>query len=314
VQRNPTNVQRATGTSTITHPNGLTATFNFEEVSHPRNEVPYIYNVSLDGATRVLQDCYDTFAIKNKTLSGPGINNLTWSYNYSEGDGSFIGAAHSVENKWTEITHPNGVKHKQYFHIDYDWTDGQKFKEQWYSPSGTLLSTVTDTFQKGKLIGIDDNISFYNNEDNSRYLKKRTTQVTDQKSNSYTNTFSNFDGFDRALTTVGSNTFSSGTRTEVKELSDYLTDWVLGLSKKITVNGTVTTELNFCTTNTTNCRKYLPYNAYKFGAKVVDWTYNSDGTYKTIKDANNNAYTFSNYKAGLPRTIVAVRTTVVRFI
>tara|TARA_Y100000310_G_scaffold55280_1_gene50697 strand:+ start:794 stop:2431 length:1638 start_codon:yes stop_codon:yes gene_type:complete len=67
---------------TITHPNGVTGTFTFSGQLHGRSNVKMmkIRENETDYFT-----CHDylNYALKSKTLSGPGINEKTWNYSYS---------------------------------------------------------------------------------------------------------------------------------------------------------------------------------------------------------------------------------------
>ncbi|WP_196141160.1 RHS repeat domain-containing protein [Aliikangiella sp. G2MR2-5] len=299
---------RNSAEGSITSPNGLKGTFYLSERSHGRINVPR--RVMTSGMSINYEErMFDTMSLVKKVLTGPGLKNMTWSYYYSETDGAFSGDSAPSVYKYVITTAPDGTDTVTYFHRSYDWREGLKYKVRVRDENNVDLQSTYFSYTRGTLIGAVDELN--SNIQDDQYLQLVTQERVVHQGNDYYTKYSDFDIFDRPKQVESYLQGASQKLIKKTTYIDHVADWVIGLEDTVshidytsTDNDRVSTEKYvYCTSNTTTCRKYLPSSMYKNGVKVVDWTYHSDGNYKTIKDANSKVYTFSNYKRGLPQTI-----------
>ena len=89
-------------------------------------------------------------------------------------------------------------------------------------------------------------------------------------------------------------------RTETITYYDNPTKWVLGQTATVSDFGTGLVQSSTSFDPTTA----LPLTTTSFGKLQSTATYNANGTLATIKDGNNKTTTFSNWKRGIPQTIL----------
>ena len=101
----------------------------------------------------------------------------------------------------------------------------------------------------------------------------------------------------------------SYSRTEVITYYDDTSKWVLGQVASVTCVSSSPTSTS-CDGNdvmqqtTYNAATALPETTSAFGKPQSAMTYYADGTLATVTDGRNNTTTFSNWKRGIPQTIV----------
>ncbi len=98
-------------------------------------------------------------------------------------------------------------------------------------------------------------------------------------------------------------------RTEVITYHDNTAIWVLGQTASVTCVAAVPVNTS-CDGNdvvaqtTYDPATALPTASYAFGKLQQTANYNADGTVATVTDGRNNTTTFSNWKRGIPQTIL----------
>jgi YD repeat-containing protein len=95
---------------------------------------------------------------------------------------------------------------------------------------------------------------------------------------------------------AGVATATDFSRTEVIEYYDDAGNWVLGQTKKITVDGVVSDEVGYTS-------KAQPGVIKSFGAVLQVLTYNADGTVATLADGKGNTTTAGDWHRGIPRAV-----------
>ena len=80
----------------MTHPNGLTGSFNIRDTLHGRSNLPKIVTTLL--GDKHMTRCQNNLSLRSKTLNGPKIGELTWKYSYSQNHGAWNTGTQSFTN------------------------------------------------------------------------------------------------------------------------------------------------------------------------------------------------------------------------
>ncbi len=161
------------GSMSLTHPNGVTGTFNIAETKHRRGFAEWetvttlkCTNAFVNPATPTYYDVYhgpmETMSVTQKTISGPGIPTSNWTYTYEQDidadrypvghqfEGHPIASSETDPTNWTKVTGPTGIE-KTYYHFwpeqyasaTYDFGSKLDRLEIRASAGGTVLETQT---------------------------------------------------------------------------------------------------------------------------------------------------------------------------
>jgi YD repeat-containing protein len=133
-------------------------------------------------------------------------------------------------------------------------------------------------------------------------LKNRPIRqsTTVQDGVTFDNVVSAFDAFARPATVIKSN--SQGySRTEQTTYQDNLANWKLGQVKSVSKTAPGATVVM---SQTEYNAADMPWRTYSFGVLEQTLTYNPDGTLATAKDGKGNTTTLSNWKRGLPQSVL----------
>ncbi len=112
-----------------------------------------------------------------------------------------------------------------------------------------------------------------------------------------------------AMVLAGTAAAQTYSRTEVITYHDNTAIWVLGQTASVTCVAAVPVNTS-CDGNdvvaqtTYDPATALPTASYAFGKLQQTANYNADGTVATVTDGRNNTTTFSNWKRGIPQTIL----------
>ncbi|MEL7480522.1 MAG: hypothetical protein AAGJ29_03095, partial [Pseudomonadota bacterium] len=119
-----------TTSMSVTHPDGMSGTFNLRETRHQsgRREGFAICGLSQTPKQEANNEANwnSVFSVVSKTLSGSGYPSATWSYTYSGGtdDGTLmIPAADPNGYKWGEVTDPVGTRQRNYYVPSFSRTE-----------------------------------------------------------------------------------------------------------------------------------------------------------------------------------------------
>ena len=311
---------------TITHPSGAIGTFYVEPERHGRSNVPKQcanysspYNDDNDDVA-YYPLAYDAFSLKNKTVTGPGVATMQWSYSYSSSiyfapgtgptcTGSNCGAVVCTSDacagtsvaivtgpsgQWTRYTHGNS----------YRYNEGKLLKVE----RGTEPSAISQTQTYGYELAtsgqpfptpIASSLQLRGDGFTSEYLRPQKTSSILQDGVTYSSTVNAFDQFARSTSVTRSSNISYGyARTDATVYHDNLSKWVLGQAASVTANGYELSRTEYDT-------NALPIRSYANGNAVPKQTltYNADGTVATVKDGNNNVVALSGWKRGIPQNI-----------
>jgi RHS repeat-associated protein len=302
----------------ITHPYGVTGTFQLAEVRHRRG---------LNLVMEQIFDCpngepsppgspapawitaqADTISVVSKQLQGPGLVTATWSFQY-EYDTGPPGSSAADPTNTTVVTQPDG----SLIHYYHRWPEGMfggalLRKETRQSSGTTPLELITYSYIAETRPGFS--FGEYSSPTTPTFAKRRPAQTEVQRgSDTYTTVYA-YDSL------FSSPTYSFGHPTQVTETSNttaqglsriattaYLHDktlWVVGLPTTVTRNGKL-----FDTFAYDALRRVQTYS--RFGTLKATYTYHTgagqQGMVATYADALSNSYALSSWKRGKPQTV-----------
>lgn len=135
----------------IKHPSNATGLFVFTATRHYRDGVPFNCVVRDVGDQYLLiNNFFDVYALTSKTISGPGLANMTWSYDYVTGSSGVSPQAGDCMGCFTtrdvSITNPNGTKVVATFGATFANNEGQLIKTDTLSANGALARSVRNTY------------------------------------------------------------------------------------------------------------------------------------------------------------------------
>ncbi|UPG87750.1 hypothetical protein L2Y94_10460 [Luteibacter aegosomatis] len=309
-------------TAQMTHPSGLTGTFRVAITKRGRSYVPQLCEAgpnidplpNVSGTWASLPDASYAVSLTQRQLSGAGIGTLTWNYAYSPPNDSWnqdcVGGCASTV--WTKITYPDGHAERSTFSNRYDWTESLLQSEEVFD-GDVDVSARRRLVQYGYVSpnpGVDGRASAYpttvGNDDVNRMnraqllqrfpLGSRTTYVD---SDAFTWNVQAFDSMARASQVQRYSSTGYGVVERTTFQDDYARS-VLGLpseSDNLTTGETVSHNVYDTSSLTLSER-------YRFGRKVMGYTFNAQGQLATFTDGNNHTTGLSNYKRGIPQSIV----------
>lgn len=290
-----------------THPSGASGTFDFTYRRHRKSGVPNNACVLTPNTGWQLRtpDYFDLYTLRSKTITGPGLQPLTWRYAYSSGGSGRtnqpIPCMTCSSSKWTSVTNPDGSQSLEQYGTLYKVNDGRLLGKRTVSAQGQELRSEVMTYvsdaEAGSLPFPDRyGVYLYSAEPSSARIRPVKSVVVTQDGIEFTNTIDSFDSFARPLTT---HRFSPWhTRTDTTEYFDDLGQWITGQAGKITNNdtGLVVSQASY------NARAQ-PERIWSMGMLRQTIAYHADGQPSSISDGNGNATTLSSWKLGTPRAI-----------
>ncbi|HEL5026875.1 TPA: RHS repeat protein [Stenotrophomonas maltophilia] len=293
----------------VTNPSGAVGSFSFKYTGLTRNNIPRLCSKpAYTFEYWIIPPAEYSYALVNKTVSGPGLATATWQYQYQTGEQIWEDQCSGLpalcaQPRVTTVTHPDS--HREYFEHGnmFNVNDGMLLKQRWVSAgaSPVVLRELTNEYQwqntgqpYPQKVG-NSRVAYTSLPaiENLQPIKRRTIiQGEDQ----YTRDTLAFDTLARDITV---RRFSSGfTRTDTIQYADTLDQWVLGQPAKSTNNDTGIVE-----SSTAYDARALPQAQWSFGNLVQEFTYHTDGTAATVKDARGGTTSLSSWKFGIPQKI-----------
>ncbi|PTR32894.1 YD repeat-containing protein [Luteibacter sp. OK325] len=323
----PTNMG-ASYSGSITHPSGLSARYTVTPLKRGRSYVPKACNAgpgqpsgpTTAGTWADIPNASFNLAITQRVLSGTGLpsSGLVWNYAYSAPNASWSNdcAAGCVSTVYTDVTYPDGHAERSTFSNRYDWTETQLLSEEVFDGQpGTAVRRRTSYGYVNPDVNSDGRASAYLHSwgDGFQY-RANTTLVNEQipmarrvtvldPANPSPDTFtwnaSAFDAFARPTDVQRSSSMGYA----ISERTSFVDDaahWVLGLpdtSYNLTSGETVSR-------NVYNMANMTLSERYRFGRRVMAYTFNERGELASFTDGNNNVTQLGAYKRGIPGSIV----------
>lgn len=282
-------------TGTITHPSGAVGTFALKLTEHGRSNVP---GTQTSCGTARVSRYFANYSLVSKTLSGPGMPAMTWSYAYGLAQGSFSPCNGCVSTKTVTVTDPLNNITRNTYGTQFGVNEGLLLESAEGLSNAGALRLTSHVYQASNagpypsLVGYSASIS----DSMSRVFTPQSQRTITQQGVSFVQTVTGFDSFARPVGLTRSSSLGYS-RSESTGYYDHLSLWVLGQVASQTIAGLPASGASFSSSTAT-------VNAtYKFGQLVANYAFNPDGTLYSVTDALGHATTYSQYKRGLAQRI-----------
>ena len=302
-------------TGSITHPSGLTGTFQVKPMKHGRSNVyRECWGVrtapQIDGYA-ITPSLWYSLTLISKNVTGAGLSPEIWSYQYSPPNNSWsvdcTASAPCPSTIYTDVIDPAGRTTRYTFSNRYDYTESLLLRTDYYQSNTTSAVVRSDVNQYAPPtagpwpLTIGYNLQFTKqNSGQTEQLFPLNQRTIVQDGDTYTWQAQAFDNFAQVTQTQRSNNVAG--QTPIVERTAYLNDtphWVLGLPTTTTNVGTgeVMSRNDYDLANVTLSARY------RFGQRLMSYTFNPQGQLASFTDGNNHTTTLGNYQRGIPRAI-----------
>ncbi len=300
-------------TLTATHPSGATGRFRFGYARFHRTSTPYYSCIpthlpGFENPAYELQtpDYFDLYSIHEKTLSGPGIPEQSWSYGAS-GPVCRHGTS-CPDRKSSFVSQPDGTRIERIFGIRYGINDGKLLETRVLAADGSVLKTeATDyvTEAEAAALPFPDfyGHSHYGPDDPAALRLRPARQTTIQQDGAtFQHTVTKFDELARPVEVTKASSLDYGRyrRVEAIRYHDNRSTWVLGQVHSVThidpAPAVVVSQTDYDAAD-------LPWRTYRFGALQQTMAYHADGSLASLQDGRGNATGLSAWKRGIPQQI-----------
>lgn len=292
----PGDLESHTYTGTVTHPSGAKGTFVVEPLRFYKDGLNEATNcIKNDPATTnddypIFPMAWDSYAVKSKLITGPGLVDANWIYTYWGG-------------RATEIVGPGEYARYTYgntFHAD----EGQLLKLERGSGVTDIQEVRTTRYAPGVAVGSagHDKHPAWSDEN----IRAQQWAVVTRQGVSFSNEVTGYDSFVRPTSlTRYSSTSDLPSRSEGTAYHDNLTKWVLGQVASTTCTSS---NLTGCTGQNIESFTFDASTAVKlsqssFGKLKYTLAYNADGTLKSVTDGNGKVTQLADWYRGVPRTV-----------
>ena len=316
----------------IVHPSGAVGEFTVDLQTFGRTNVPAVCsgyttpdnNPNDDTAYYPMR--WDSFALTKKRISGAALTAAEWNYSYVSPTSWFMhpsGGGYPVCGGTTDcsppqcvsdscagtaltmVSGPGGQWQRYSFGNSYRYNEGKLLKTEIGTGPLAILSTQNNTYQLNPVgqpypakIGTSPQMRTDNYA--SEILTPQRSTTTLQGGDTYASLVNTFDAWARPLSVTKSSSLGYS-KTETSTYLDDTTQWVLGLPLTSSLNGTEVSKTDY------NAQR-LPWKTYSFSKLQNTLTYNANGTLATAADGRGNTTTLSNWKRGIPQSILSPAT------
>lgn len=288
----------------ITHPSGAVGTFRTAFTTHSRagvNKLCIKKKPALDAPTYAKwPKQFWVQSLQSKTLDGPGLPSMNWSYSYASTP-SWAPCNGCSSTKTVQVTDARGFVTRFLFGTLFQVNEGQLLQQDSGWNGSTALRSTSYSYNPPGGAAYPEPIG-NNPLEVADYLASRhrpqKQRITTQQGVNFSWLANNFDGFARPLSVTRSSGLGQS-RTESTSYFDQLPKWVMGQIASVTDNatGTVMSQTGY------NPTTALPQDTWRFGKLQASYGFNPDGTLATVKDGANQTTSYSNYKRGLAQNI-----------
>ncbi|WP_147455579.1 hypothetical protein, partial [Solilutibacter pythonis] len=284
----------------IKHPSGAGGDFDFSYSRHYRSGVPDTCKAQLQGwedlpnnfeggggRTHALDttDFFDSFSIDAKRITGLGLGEMLWRYDYGAVSygrtygGAEVPCLSCPASKTVVVKNPDETSTHYIYGVRYHDNDGRLIETRVVNSSGEVIRSVVNTYLTdaeassqpfrdiygGAGAAGDDPVSY-----RIRPVKRVDTLEGGVK---FSYSVESFDNFVRPMASTRKvELLGSPARTEATTYYDNLVKWVIGRTKRQTTNGTETTRTDY------DPATALPIRQYAYGKLQQSLTYHPDGT------------------------------------
>lgn len=303
-------------TIVVSASSGAVATYTIDPVHFGKSFVTYqCRDESGKGYPSIVNPAfYDAAALTKKVVSGPGLSTRTWSYSYGASNGCYAGSSapasvacnsNSPTYHQVVVTRPDSSVVR--YTVNNKWntdTDGLLVKEE----TGASLSSISRVVST-EWAAFQDNLGLGNKlggsaSDYYRRVPSKVSTVQDGDAFVW-----QAEGFNQYSQVTKAKRFSSiAGQQAIEESLGYLNDtslWVLGLPTTVTnvATGEVESENVYLLPSDTPSGKDTLKERWRFGQKLMSYSFDSAGNLHTSTDGRGNITTLGSYKRGIPQSI-----------
>jgi YD repeat-containing protein len=318
-------VNEPAATGRLVHPSGAVGEFVVGYSLRGRSNVPMVCN----GYSTPNNDPNDDVAryplayhgavLRNKRLSGPGVELAEWTYSYG-GTISFAAGTGPVCTSGdcslpvclndtcagtaiTTITGPEGSWERHTYGNSYRYNEGELLKVETGTSPQSILQ-VTEQRYLWPLAGSQFAVRLGSTQQprtagyTAEYLRPNIETLITRDGTTFSRKTTAMDGLARPLTSIASSTLGHQ-RTETLQYHDNHTHWILGqVARRINVETGAELERTVFDPGTA-----LPIEKFAFGVRQLWLTYHADGQVESVTDGNGNITVASNWRRGIPQAV-----------
>jgi YD repeat-containing protein len=291
----------------VKHPNGALIAFDLAPVIHGRSHFPRYCQELSTGDKLDIPRYFGTMSVTRKSVSGPGLPSMSWSYDYGPRNESWDTCTTCVSTKTVSVTDPTGAVSRHVFGNARDTNEGRPLGTETVSPDGTVLQSTSELYREvnaGPYVPfLGYSFVFGGDTELGTKLTPVYQRTTVQQGVNFIWQSSNYDAFARPQTTLKQSDLNPG-RVETTSYYDHPGLWVIGQVAAVDANVVNSSAVKRMVQNTYDPSTASLLTTSRFGLLDKSLTYYGDGTTRTIADGKNQMTTISNYKRGIPRSIV----------
>jgi YD repeat-containing protein len=332
----PNTTMPGTNQGTVTHPAGAQARFTIAYQRQSRSNVPISCNNIEAPINDTFNDVnnwpisYDSFALKEKQVSGPGLPTWVWTYAYTSDRSYLFYPGSSTLNPvctvsycgepictsdtcagraTTTVTGPNGEWKRYEYGNSFRYNEGKLLKVE----SGASTTEILDTqFLSYDLSQAADkpypkkygtSPRWFGQGFVSEYHRPQNSVAISRQGEAFSLTNEVFDARARATQVWRRSTLldPQGQPYSKRDLITFRDDsarWILGQTASVQdqETGLYPMQMSFTAAS-------MPLTLSEFGRSVQTYGFNTDGTLATIRDGRNFTTTFSEWYRGVPRLV-----------
>jgi RHS repeat-associated protein len=303
-------------TFNATSPSGASGQFTFSYRRHRRTGVPqsgcvfaYSSGSGVEGQSHyrlTIPDFFDNYTLAAKTLQGPGVAPMTWTYSYPIGGHDSrttlpIPCTSCVSSKAVGVSHPDGTSRQYIFGTLYGLNDGRLLETRTLDSVGAVRKSVTEAYVSESEASAEPFSDIYGQartSDDPAAVRQRPvrTTTTMQDGVAYVRHINAFDNMARPVSVTRSNSAGSA-RTDELEYHHAPSLWVMGQVHRELTDGIEVSKTVFDNRALPQARSSFQKLQHTLAHDAVQ------GTLSTVTDGRGLVTTLSSWKRGVPQLI-----------
>ena len=304
----------------MTHPSGLTGTFDTGMVGFGRSRMPSTCNTNSNTWNQPIT--YLGLSLLKKTLTGPGISTQAWTYNYSDAVGSTAtqcAATGCATTAYVEVKAPDTSVSRYVHSTAFDASEGRLLSVYMGLSAFNLvnpspLQKSTHGYAANNAgpwpTRFGDSIEHLGliNHASQEQVGPENSVVIERQGATFSRATSAFDAYMNPLSVTRSSAGGAAgpfSRLEVATYQHDLSKWVLGLPRTVSCVGNwdcgpspglVMSEIDYGAND-------LPWHTRSYGVLSQTLTYSGDGQLAAVSDGRGKTTSFAAWYRGLPSSI-----------
>ena len=241
-------------------------------------------------------------ALVSKSISGPGIATMNWSWTYPPAQGGLSICTTCPNVKSVITTDPAGVVSRQTFGIHSQVNEGWlvQLDEAWNGSNG--LRTTSYQYRDKAAGPYPSPVGYSGNPRSdalaSQHHTPQAQRIVTQQGVNFTWQANSFDSFARAVSVTRLSSLGYS-KTESTAYNDNLTKWMLGRLASVTDSGGAVERQT-----TYNATTGLPTASFGYGRLLKSYEHYANGLLNVQRDAVGRGTVYTAYMRGVPQSIV----------